>query len=284
MKLLHKHPIPNSYRLNAIAEILVLPETKDDLIKIYEEFGDRNPVIIGRGNNIILTRPYYDESYVFVLLRDNFASYRVAGTQITALAGMDMKFLSMVAMCRSLSGLEHFFGLPSSLGGAVYMNAGAYDFETSQIVEKVVFFDTDKRKFTEYRNEDCGFAYRKSVFQQLNGIITEVVLRLQPADASVIYEKMTDLYGRRLAKQPLDYPSAGSVFKRPKGYYVGQMIEELGLKGFSYGGAKISEKHAGFIINYRHATAHDILTLIDIVRHKVKDKYGVWLETEQVVI
>ncbi len=284
MKLLRKAEIPNSYRLKSIAEVMVLPETKEELASIYDDFAGKKIVVIGRGNNIILTREYYDDSFVFIVLRDNFSAHTVNGNKVTALAGIDMKYLSMIAMCHSLSGLEHFFGIPSSLGGAVYMNAGAFEFETSQVVEEVVFFDIAAKEFRRYGKEDCGFAYRKSIFQNMQGIIAEVVLTLTPSVKHDIYTKMTDLYNKRLEKQPLDFPSAGSVFKRPEGYYVGQIIEELGLKGFSYGGAKISEKHAGFIINYNNATASDILNLIDIVRRKVKDKYGIWLETEQVMI
>ena len=284
MKILSKALIPNSYELKAVAEIMVLPVDKNELPLIYEKFAGKNIIVIGRGNNIILTREYYDSSYVFVVLRDNFSSYHFDGSKVVALSGADMKFLSMEAMCRSLSGLEHFFGIPSSLGGAIYMNAGAFDFETSQIVDKVIFFDIDTKRFITFNKSECKFGYRKSIFQEMNGIVAEVVLQLKEGNKKEIYDRMTELYRKRLSKQPLDFPSAGSVFKRPQGYYVGQIIEELGLKGFSYGGAKISDKHAGFIVNYNNATASDILTLIDIVRRKVKEKYGIWLETEQVMI
>lgn len=284
MKILHHKQIPNSYKLKSIAEILILPENKDDLYHIFKNFTEKKIVVLGRGNNIILSKEYYNDSYAFVILNDNFSNYSIYKNKITALAGIDMKYLSMIAMCHSLSGLEHFFGLPSSLGGAVYMNAGAYDFETSQITEKIIFFDIEKKEFKEFKGEECKFAYRTSIFQNLNGIIAEVTLQLKHSNKKEIYARMIDLYNKRLEKQPLDFPSAGSVFKRPKGYYVGKIIEELGLKGLSYGGAKISEKHAGFIINYNNATSKDILTLIDIVRQKVKEKYGIWLEVEQVII
>ena len=276
--------IPNSYELKARAENIFYPENENDIEKIFKDYAGKRIVVLGRGNNIILKDDYYGDDYVFVILRDPYGAFDFDGKRVVVQAGADMKQLSLKAMEKGLSGVEYFYGIPSSLGGAVYMNAGANEFETSQIVKKVKYFDIDELKIKEIENRDIGFSYRHSIFQELNCVILEAELQLNEGNKDEVWAKMKSIYDERAAKQPLDYPSAGSVFKRPKGYYVGKMVQDLGLKGYSIGGAKISEKHAGFIINYNNATGKDILQLIDFIRHKVKDAYGVWLETEQVII
>jgi len=276
--------IPNSYNLEAQAEILILPETKEDFKDIFTRYQAHKIIVLGRGNNIILSQPYYDHEYVFVILRENFGNFIFTNEQVIVEAGADMKILSIEAQKRGLSGLEYFYGIPSSLGGAIYMNAGANEFETKQIVKTVTYFDKNTKEIHTLNNEDSKFSYRHSIFQDIDAIILEASLLLTPSSKEKIWNKMISIYRERDKKQPLDYPSAGSVFKRPQGFYVGKMIEDLGLKGYSIGGAKISEKHAGFIINYNKATGKDILQLINLIREKVHKHYGVWLETEQIII
>jgi len=276
--------IPNSYELKVRSKNVFYPETEEDVAKVYSDYAGKKIIVLGRGNNIILKDDYYGDDYVFLIFRDPYGKYSFDGNLLEVEAGADMKQVSVDAMKLGLSGLEYFYGIPSSLGGAVYMNAGANEFETSQIVKSVKYFDLDDLTVKELSENELKFSYRYSIFQDLNAIILSAKLVMQNKEPDLIWDKMQKIYSEREAKQPLDYPSAGSVFKRPEGYYVGKMIQDLGLRGYSVGGAKISEKHAGFIINYNNATGRDILQLIDFVRNKVKEKYGVWLTLEQVVI
>ena len=185
----------------------------------------------------------------------------------------------MAALENSLTGLEFAFGIPGSVGGAIFMNAGAYGGEMKDVVAKVYHVDKDG-------NEGCligdnlSFGYRTSAYEQNGYIITGMEISLNKGNHSEIKEKMAELLGKRKDKQPLEYPSAGSTFKRPEGYFAGALIEECGLKGKQIGGAKISEKHAGFVINYDNATTNDILELMDFVTKTVKEEKGVLLTPE----
>jgi len=195
-------------------------------------------------------------------------------------AGLSFKKLCLVALENELSGFENAFGLPGSVGGAVYMNAGCYGWETAENIVEVVAFDG--KDIIKLGKNEIGFGYRTSIFKsEKNLIILQATFKLKKGNKNEIYNLMLETMKKRYEKQPLEFPSAGSVFKRPRpDFYVGTAIESLGLKGFSIGGAQISEKHAGFIINKGGAKAEDVLKLIEYVKDKVREKYNVELETE----
>jgi UDP-N-acetylmuramate dehydrogenase len=193
--------------------------------------------------------------------------------------------ISEQALILGLSGLEIFYDIPSSLGGAVVMNAGASGEEIKDVLVKVRYLDLADMQIKEIHQEEMGFEYRNSFFQRhTDKVVLKVWLQLQPAEKTVISKKMQNIRDQRWAKQPRNYPNAGSVFKRPKGFYVGAMMDELGLKGLTVGGAKVSEKHGGFIVNFNNASGEDVLNLIHQVQNKVLASFGVELEIEQRII
>jgi UDP-N-acetylmuramate dehydrogenase len=202
---------------------------------------------------------------------------------MTARSGALLATVSRTAGDHSLTGLEFAIGIPGTLGGAVIMNAGAYGGEMKDVVTRVTALD-EAGDLHEMGPAELQFGYRRSALQKSGWIVAEVEMQLQPGDRVAIETKMADLTHQRESKQPLSFPSAGSVFKRPPGKYVGPMVEELGLKGYRIGDAQVSEKHAGFIINRGEATARDVLALIEYVRERVLAAYDVRLETEVRII
>lgn len=273
----------NSYRIKATCRNAYFPESESDVIsffKMNEPF-----VLLGSGHNVILSKTHYDTN--FLIFNGNFNNYEINNETgiIEAEAGITMLRLSELALESNLGGLEIFYDIPSSLGGAVVMNAGASGEEIKDLLVKVRYLDLADMEIKEIYQRDMGFEYRNSFFQRnTNNVILKAWIKLHHKDNLIIKEKMDTIKIQRWAKQPKEYPNAGSVFKRPKGYYVGAIMDELQLKGFRIGGAKISEKHGGFIINYENATGTDILNLINHVKHKVLEKYGVDLEIEQRII
>ncbi|MBR4173159.1 MAG: UDP-N-acetylmuramate dehydrogenase, partial [Clostridia bacterium] len=189
--------------------------------------------------------------------------------------------LSKIALKNGLCGMEFAGGIPGTLGGAVYMNAGAYGGEMKDIVKSVTYLENGKIKKIE---EGFGFGYRKSVFSDKNSIILEAEIELKEGNTEEIKAKMLDFKNRRTEKQPLTMPSAGSTFKRPTGYFAGKLIEDAGLKGYALGGAMVSEKHSGFVVNKGNATAEDVISLILHIQKTVKEKFGVELETEVKIV
>src|SRR5439155_15296228 len=206
---------------------------------------------------------------VVVKLGECFDRVEVEGTRMVAQSGALLSDVSRAAGARSLTGLEFAIGIPGTLGGAVIMNAGAYGGEMKDVVTQVTALD-ETGELHVMGPEELQFGYRRSALQQLIWTVAEVGMQLQPGERSLIEGKMADLTHQRESKQPLSFPSAGSVFKRPPGKFVGPMVEELGLKGYRIGDAQVSEKHAGFIINRGHATARDVLALIEHVRERVQ--------------
>ena len=190
-----------------------------------------------------------------------------------------MAQIARTAMEHELAGMEFASGIPGTIGGGVVMNAGAYGGELSQIVTQVNVVNSEG-EIMELDNETMEFGYRTSTIRNNPFTVTEVILRLEKGDRQQIRERMEELAARRREKQPLEYPSAGSTFKRPAGYYAGQLIMEAGLRGFQCGGAKVSDKHCGFVINTGNATAEDVRTLIREIQTRVKDQFNVNLETE----
>lgn len=273
----------NSYRLKAVCRRAYFPDSEKDIQEVFRNCGPVKKIILGSGHNVIFSKPIYEEE--FVVFSGNFDLVEVTGEEIVAEAGVSMLDLSVKALEHRLSGLELFYDIPSSLGGAVVMNAGASGEEIKDLLIKVRYYDPIADVVAEIEQAEMGFAYRDSFFQRNpHLIITKAWLKLKKADQREIQEKMERIKETRWAKQPKEFPNAGSVFKRPKGYFVGAMIDELGLKGYAVGGAKISEKHGGFIVNFNHATGGDILAIIAHVRDKVRESYNIELEVEQRII
>ena len=213
---------------------------------------------------------------VVIIIGKNMKNAEMNGTTIKAQCGILLSRIANLAYENSLTGLEFASGIPGSLGGALYMNAGAYGEELCAVVKDVTFIDKDNNiKTIEAKN--CDFGYRHSVFMENGAVITSCTLSLKEGNKEDIKAKTDDLKERRVSKQPLDKPSAGSTFKRPEGHFAGTLIEQAGLKGFSIGGAQVSEKHAGFVINTGNATAKDVLSLIEHIQKTVYEKFGVTL-------
>lgn len=271
----------NSYRIHSICKKAFFPEDEDEVFHLFNN--KRNFIILGSGHNVILSKEYYDKS--FIIFNGNFNLVVFDGDIAEAESGILMLDLCKLALEKALSGIEVFYDIPSSLGGAVLMNAGAGGEEIKDVIVKVRYLDLDDMKIKEIHKNEIRFEYRNSFFQQNNkNIILKAWLQLHEKNKKEISLKMETIKSQRWAKQPKEFPNAGSVFKRPEGRFVGQMIEELGLKGFAIGGAMVSEKHAGFIVNSSNATGNDILALIKTIQEKVKDKFGVDLILEQRII
>lgn len=268
----------NAYRINSTCSVAIFPENESDLIKIFKQY--HKPIIIGNGNNIILTKSHYDE--VFVIFNSWFFNISISDLIVQADAGATLEQISYKALESSLRGFEIFCDIPSSVGGAVVMNAGTKEGEIKDYLLKVRYLDLDDMVIKEILSEDIGFEYRNSFFQKnTNKIISKAWFKLQKGKRSEIKAKMDLNREIRWAKQPRDYPNCGSVFKRPPGRFVGPMLDELGMKGFSIGGAQISVKHSGFIVNTGNATGNDVLAVISEAQKRVREKFGVDLEVEQ---
>ena len=202
------------------------------------------------------------------------------GTQITAQSGIKLSRLANTALKNGLCGLEFASGIPGTLGGAVFMNAGAYGGEMKDVISHVKYVSSKDCEIHTLTVQECSFGYRKSAFSDGDKIVTEAVLNLENGDMDEIKARMAELSAKRAEKQPIDKPSAGSTFKRPEGYFAGTLIQDAGLKGLSIGGAEVSQKHAGFVINKGGATAADVRALIEEVQNRVMIKFGVHLEPE----
>lgn len=273
----------NSYRLNSSCRRAYFPESDEDIRALFSD-SSKKRVVLGGGFNVILSKRYYEED--FVIFSENYSRIELRGdTEILAESGTSMKILSEFALSKGLSGLEIYYDIPSSVGGAVVMNAGAGGEDIHALLKSVWYYDPDLDLFKSIGPANIGFEYRNSFFQRNpQMIVCRAHLELTTKDPLMIKEKMEATKVARWAKQPREYPNAGSVFKRPPGHFVGPMMEELGLKGYAIGGAKISEKHGGFIVNYDRATGDDIIALIAHVRRRVKERYAIDLEVEQRII
>ncbi len=237
--------------------------------------------IKGNGSNLLVS----DRGYEGIVLEfgEKFQKINVEGTKIRAEAGASMAAIANQALKNSLTGFEFASGIPGTIGGGVCMNAGAYDGECKDVVETVSVL-TERGEILTIRNGDMEFGYRKSILKERPFVVLEVTLELTPGDPEKIREKMAELNAKRREKQPLEYPSAGSTFKRPEGYFAGKLIMDTGLRGFSIGGAAVSEKHCGFIVNKGRASSADIYEVIQEVKEKVYDRFGVTLEPEVVFL
>ncbi len=270
-----------TYRVGGIASAIVYPKNVDSLMKLirFVRSKDIPFKILGFGSNLLFSSKQYNG----ILIRlDEFRNLEFFGTsKVRVGAGYSLVKLSLQAAKRGLAGLEFAAGIPGTVGGAVFMNAGAYKSDMGYIVQDITVLTPDLR-IIKLENKELDFHYRSSFLQKHPGYIClEAVIRLEKGDKNAIEEVIKDRRRRRIESQPLNFPSAGSVFRNPEGMFAGKMIEDLGLKGFQIGGAKVSEKHANFIINYDHATGEDIKSLIEYVREKVKKEYHVELKVEQ---
>ncbi len=268
-----------SFKIGGAADYFLTPESEEALKTAIKVAKDNNlPVfIMGNGSNLLVGDGGIRG--VVISLCKKLKNIEINEEYLYAQCGALLSRVSAEALKAELEGFEFASGIPGTVGGGVYMNAGAYGPEIKDIVEKVRFMDSSGN-IAEIKAEDCGFGYRKSIFAEKGYLVLGCTFRLKKGNAEQIREKINDYTNRRVTKQPIDKPSAGSVFKRPEGYFAGGLIEEAGLKGYSIGGAKVSEKHAGFIINTGNATARDVLDLIEHIQTVVYEKNGVKLETE----
>ena len=265
-------------KLGGPADYLVFPRSAEEITALFAEAGAYGlPVtVIGHGSNLLVLDGGIRGLVISV--EKNMRKITVEGTTVTAQAGAMLASVAMAAAEAGLSGLEFAAGIPGTVGGGVTMNAGAYDGEMAQVVTRVNGVYPNGKPVSLSR-EEMKFGYRRSAVTEMNFIVTEVTLELQPGDPAAIRARMNELNAKRAEKQPLDVPSAGSTFKRPEGYYAAALIDQCGLKGYSVGGARVSMKHAGFLVN-TGTSSRDYLDLVEKVRQIVEERVGVRLETE----
>lgn len=270
-----------TYKVGGKASVIVYPKNVDCLIKLLKVIKEEKVdyKILGKGSNVLFSSKTYKG---IIIKLDEFDQIKfLSRNKIRVGAGYSLIKLCMVACKKGLAGLEFAAGIPGNIGGAVYMNAGAYKSDMGYVVQNVKVL-TPELKIITLENKEMNFHYRTSFLQTHPGYIClEVTLKLQKGKKELIEEVIKERKQRRLASQPLEYPSAGSVFRNPEGMFAGQLIEELGLKGKKKGGAMVSEKHANFIINYKNATGEDIKELIEYVHDEVLKKYNVDMKIEQ---
>lgn len=273
----------NSYRIKSKCRSAFFPENEDDVINLFSLKQDY--IVLGSGHNLILSKVYYDND--FIIFNGNFDNIKVENKSnvIVTESGATILRVSETAEKHNLTGAEFLYDIPSSVGGAVVMNAGTKEGETKNILKRVRYLDLNDLLVKEKINEDLELEYRNSYFQKnKNKIILKAWFQLKPGIREDIRQIMEESKARRWARQPREYPNSGSVFKRPPGKFVGPMIDELGLKGYTIGGAQISKKHSGFIINTGNASGKDIIELIQYIQKKVLQKFRVNLEIEQRII
>ncbi len=268
-----------TFRAGGNADIIAFPSNAKALIRVLSEAkkADIPVIVLGNGSNVLVS----DSGIRGVVIKmTSFVSdIHIDGTTVKCTAGTSLSKLCLTALKNGLSGLEFAYGIPGTVGGAVYMNAGAYGGEIKDVLKSVTHINPDFCEETVTKNK-LNLGYRTSFYaKNPSYVITDIVFELKKGDKTEIKAKMDELMGKRKDKQPLEFPSAGSTFKRPEGYFAGALIEQCGLKGYSIGGAQVSEKHAGFVIN-KNGTADDILALIEYIKKTVKEQTGVELEPE----
>ena len=282
----YDEPMKNytTFKTGGNAEILISPNSFEELSLVLEfcKYNKIKPFILGNGSNL-LVKDKGIEGVVIHLGKDFEDITLVDDTTIVCLAGTNLMKLCRFAYENALTGLEFAYGIPGSVGGGCYMNAGAYGGELKDVLYKCEHISFDGT-VGSYENDELKLSYRTSAYKDSDLIITKAYFKLQKGDKDQIKEKMDDFMSRRKSKQPLEYPSAGSTFKRPEGAFAAALIEECGLKGFSVGDAQVSEKHSGFVINKGNATFDDIMHLVEEVQKKVKTDTGYELELEPEIL
>ena len=268
-----------TFKIGGSARVLIEAKSDEEVLKLVRLFDEMKEdyLIIGNGSNLLITDTGIERPVI--VLDKNFSNITmIDDVTLYAEAGASLKSLANKALELGLGGLEAISGIPGTVGGAVYMNAGAYGSEIKDVVTKIRFIKDDS--IAEIDASEANFAHRRSIFQEKGYIILGAYFKLEKKDKKDIEEEQRDYTQRRKDKQPLEYPSAGSVFKRPEGYYASKLIEDAGLKGLSVGGAMVSKKHSGFIINTGSASFDDVVTLIEKVKAIVLEKFAVSLEEE----
>ena len=273
-----------SFKIGGTADTYIKVDTLSKLSAILKECkqSDIEYILLGNGSNVLVS----DDGIRGVVIRLDGDFRQIALVDENTIycgAGATLAQLCKFALNCGLTGLEFAWGIPGSVGGAVFMNAGAYDGEIKNVVHSVSHVSPDG-KIGRIEKDDLDFGYRTSVYRKNNMIITGVTLKLEKGNTDDIRDKMDDFMNRRTSKQPLEYPSAGSVFKRPEGNFAGALIQQCGFKGKSVGGAQVSEKHAGFIINKSNATANDVKNLVKEIQNTVAEKTGYNLECELIIL
>jgi UDP-N-acetylmuramate dehydrogenase len=278
VKINHSLKDYTTFKIGGPAQYFVTPSTEEELLSVVNlAQTEKVPFfLLGKGSNILIS----DEGYrgIIINLTEKWNKIIVEGDRIYGQSGATLTDLSKTALEHSLTGFEFAVGIPGSFGGGIFMNAGAYEGQISDVLEKAWVIRDGK--IVTIEKDQMEFGYRKSVFQKHNDIIIKGCIKLKKGDYNQIKIKMDELTKKREEKQPLELPSAGSVFKRPPGYFAGKLIEDSGLRGYSIGGAQVSEKHCGFIVNKGGATAQDVKDLIQYIQKTVKEKFGVELERE----
>lgn len=271
-----------SFKVGGPADILVTPKSYGEVVKTIKLCNDKKMpyYIVGKGSNLLVR----DGGFRGLIIKlTELKSINVIEDKIIVQGGADLCSVSDAALEHSLTGFEFACGIPGTVGGAVTMNAGAYNGEISQAIESALVVDKDGNLLTLNR-EELELGYRISAVQKYGYTVLEATFKLNKGEYDKIKQRIDDLTRKREEKQPLEYPSAGSTFKRPEGYFTGKLIEESSLKGYSIGGAQVSEKHAGFVINKDNATAKDVLELIAYIQNTIKERYNVDLHPEVRII
>lgn len=272
-----------TFRIGGPADCFVELENEEQLknVQKYLTLVEQPFFVLGNGSNLLVS----DRGYAGVILQigQKMSEIRVEGCRIISEAGALLSQVAKIALEHGLTGLEFASGIPGTVGGGVVMNAGAYDGELSQVVTQVNVVSREGESL-EFDNSTMEFGYRTSALRKNHFTVTAVIFELKEGNREQIKAKMDELAEKRRVKQPLEYPSAGSTFKRPKGYYAGKLIMDAGMRGYQTGGARVSDKHCGFVINVGKATAHDVLDVICEVQERVKERFGVDLETEVIYL
>lgn len=272
----------NTYKIDVSCDYLVYPKSIQELQELLKYLKENNIhyLILGNGSNVILARPNFD----VVIKLDRINNIEIKDNIVIAGAGVSLIKLSNICMENNLNGLSFAGGIPGLLGASTAMNAGAYKEDMASIVKEVKVL-TPNLEIKTMKNSELEYAYRDSFLKRNKDFIcVEVTLSLEYEDKEIIKHRMLDRRDRRISSQPVNMPSAGSVFRNPEGLSAGKLIEDIGLKGYTIGGAQVSEKHANFIINTSNATYEDIISLIDYIKEKVKEKYNIDLILEQEIV
>ncbi len=272
----------NTYKLDVMSEYLIYPKTIEELLELLKYLKENKIkyLILGNGSNVILAKPFFE----VVIKLDRLNNIEIKDNIVIAGAGVSLIKLSNICMEKGLNGLAFAGGIPGLLGASVAMNAGAYKEDMSSIVREVKVI-TPSGEVITMKNNELKYSYRDSFLKRNKDYICiEVTLQLEYEDKELIRNKMIDRRNRRISSQPVNMPSAGSVFRNPPNLSAGKLIEDLGLKGYIIGGAQVSEKHANFIVNTSNATYEDIISLIEYTKKKVKEKYNIDLILEQEIV
>lgn len=284
-EILFNEPMKNhtSFKIGGLVDIMVIPTTENEIVELMKFLRGNNIkyFIMGNGTNILVK----DSGIrgVVVKIGSGFDKINIDNNKVICQGGALLSVIGKRAFKNSLTGFEFASGIPGTIGGAITMNAGAYGGEMKDIVVKVRALDKNNN-IVEFINEDMKFRYRGSIVEGEGLIVLGVEIQLEKGEYSLIEEKMKELTFKRTSKQPLEFPSGGSTFKRPVGYFAGKLIDDAGLRGIRFGGAQISEKHCGFVVNVGEATYKDVITLIMTVQKIVKDRFNVMLEPEIKII